>query len=118
MADVLIVEDAGLQAALIKGFLSGTHSVVGTASTAARAVELAAETAPDAVVMDLRLAAGDGIEATREITAARPSTAVVISTVTVDPDTRRRAFDAGADEYLTKPYTRADLLAAIEEGIA
>ena len=118
MADVLIVEDTGLQAALIKGFLSGAHSVVGTADTAARAVELADETAPDAVVMDLRLAAGDGIEATREITADRPATAVVISTVSADPDTRQRAFDAGADEYLVKPYTRADLLTAIEESLA
>jgi two-component system chemotaxis response regulator CheY len=118
MADVLIVEDTGLQAALIKGFLSGTHSVVGTAGTAARAVERTVETAPDAVVMDLRLAAGDGIEATREITATRPATGVVISTVTVDPDTQQRALEAGADEYLTKPYTRADLLTAIEESLA
>lgn len=118
MASVLIVEDVGLQAALIKGFLSGTHSVVGTADTAAQAVELAAETDPDAVVMDLRLTEGSGIEATREIKSTRPSTAVVISTVAVDPDTRRRAFDAGADGYLTKPYARADLLAAIEESLA
>jgi two-component system chemotaxis response regulator CheY len=50
MASVLIVEDTGLQAALIKGFLSGTHSIVGVSDTAAQAVELADETAPDVVV--------------------------------------------------------------------
>ena len=117
MADVLIVEDTGLQAALIKGFLSGTHSVVGTAGTAARAVELTVETAPDAVVMDLRLAEGNGIESTREIKSTRPEPAVIVSTVTVDQETRRAVFEAGASRYLTKPYPKEDLLTAIEESL-
>lgn len=68
--------------------------------------------------MDLRLKEGNGIEATAEIKAARPATTVVVSTVTVDQRTRRRVFETGADKYLSKPYTREDLLTAVEEGLA
>lgn len=118
MAEVLIVEDTGLQTALIKGFLSGAHTVIGTASTAERAIELTRETDPDAVVMDLRLEEGNGIEATEEIKSSRPETAVVVSTVTVDQKTRQKVFEAGAEKYLSKPYTREALLEAIEESLA
>ena len=117
MADVLIVEDTGLQAMLIERFLSGAHTVVGRAETAEAAVELVQETQPDAVVMDLRLAKGNGIEATREIKSTRPETAVIVSTVTVDQETRRAVFEAGASRYLTKPYPKEDLLTAIEESL-
>lgn len=118
MAEVLIVEDTGLQTALIKGFLSGAHTVIGTASTAERAIELTRETDPDAVVMDLRLEEGNGIEATETIKSIRPETAVVVSTVTVDQKTRQEVFEAGAEKYLSKPYTREELLEAIEESLA
>ena len=118
MADVLIVEDTGLQAALIKGFLSDAHTVIDTVQTAERAVERVREARPDAVVMDLRLEKGNGIEATAEIKSTRPETAVVISTVAVDQETRQRVFEAGGDKYLCKPYTKDDLLTAIEESLA
>jgi CheY-like chemotaxis protein len=114
MANVLIVEDTGLQAMLIERFLSGAHTVVGRAETAGAAVELTQETQPDAVVMDLRLAEGNGIEATRKIKSTRPETVVIVSTIAIDQETRQQAFAAGADEFLNKPYSESDLLAAIE----
>jgi two-component system chemotaxis response regulator CheY len=117
MADVLLVEDTGLQAMLIKRFLSDAHTVVGTAETAKTAVELAQTTQPDAVVMDLRLAGGNGIEATKKIKSMQPAPAVIVSTVAIDQEIRQQAFAAGADEYLTKPYQKPDLLAAIEESL-
>jgi two-component system chemotaxis response regulator CheY len=115
MADVLIVEDTGLQAALIKGFLSDTHTVVGTAETADQAVDLTRETDPDVVVMDLRLEEGTGVEATERIGSIRPGTAVVVSTVSVSQEIKLQVFEAGADKYLTKPYSKDELLTAIEE---
>ena len=117
MANVLIVEDTGLQAALIRRFLSDAHTVVDTVATAEQAVERVRETQPDAVVMDLRLAEGNGIEATREIKSVRPETSVVVSTVTIDQETRQRVFEAGGNKYLTKPYTKDDLLTAVEESL-
>lgn len=118
MAEVLIVEDTGLQTALIRGFLSGAHTVVGTAGTAERAIELTRETDPDVVVMDLRLEEGTGIEATEEIKSSRPETTIIVSTVSVDQEIRQRVFEAGAEGYLNKPYTKAELLDAIEENLA
>jgi CheY-like chemotaxis protein len=117
MADVLIVEDTGLQAMLIKRFLSDAHTVVGTAETAKTAVELVQTTQPDAVVMDIRLAGSNGIEATQKIKAMRSAPAVIVSTIAIDQETRQQAFAAGADKYLNKPYSKSDLLAAIEESL-
>lgn len=117
MTDVLIVEDIGLQRSLIQRFLSGTHDIVGTAETADAAVELARKTDPDAVVMDLNLAEGDGLDATRRIKALEFGTTVVVSTVTVSQETKQVAFEAGADAYLSKPYSRDDLLDAIDRGL-
>ena len=117
MTDVLIVEDIGLQQALLRGFLSGVHTIVGTAETAVEAVALARETDPDAVVMDLNLAEGNGLDATRRIKALDAEIRVVVSTVTVSQETKQAAFEAGADAYLSKPYSRDDLLDAIERGL-
>lgn len=117
MTDVLIVEDIGLQQSLLRGFLSGVHTIVGTAETAAEAVALARETDPDAVVMDLNLAEGNGLDATRRIKALDSEIRVVVSTVTVNQETKQAAFEAGADAYLSKPYSQDDLLDAIERGL-
>jgi len=115
--DVLVVEDLGLQRSLIQGFLSGVRTVVGTAETADQAVELARETDPTAVVMDLTLAEGDGLDATERIKAIWPDATVVVSTVTVNQGAKQAAFEAGADAYLNKPYGREELLGAIEAGL-
>jgi two-component system chemotaxis response regulator CheY len=117
MTDVLIVEDIGLQQSLLRGFLSGVHTIVGTAETAVEAVALARETDPDAVVMDLNLAEGNGLDATRRIKALDAEIRVVVSTVTVSQETKQAAFEAGADAYLSKPYSQDDLLDAIERGL-
>lgn len=117
MADILIVEDIGLQRSLLRGFLSGVHYVIGTAETAEEAVECARETDPDAVVMDLNLAEGSGLDATERIKALDSEITIVVSTVTVNQETREKAFEAGADAYLDKPYSRDDLLDAIESGL-
>ena len=66
-------------------------------------------------MLDLNLHNSDGAEAIERIKADRPSTAIVVSTVSVDRETKRRVLDAGADAYLTKPYDRDELLAALDE---
>jgi DNA-binding response OmpR family regulator len=114
MASVLIVEDTKTQASLVGGFLSDAHTVAGWARTADEAVSLVEETNPDAVVMDLNLADGNGIEATRRITDLDDRIAVIISTVNVGEEVKQRALEAGGDEYLAKPYSRDELLAALD----
>lgn len=113
MANVLIVEDTETQAGLVKGFLSGQHTVAGWARTATEAVSLAEETDPDAVVMDLNLKEGNGIEATEMVKSYDEDISVIISTVKVNDAVKQRALDAGGDVYLTKPYGRDKLLDAL-----
>jgi two-component system chemotaxis response regulator CheY len=114
MATVLIVEDTDLQAALLRGFLRETHPVVGRARTAEEAVSLAESREPDVVIMDLHLEEGDGIDATAAISELDADPRIIVSTVAVGDGIEKRAMAAGADMYLTKPYGRGGLLAAIE----
>jgi len=115
MADVLLVEDTDIQVALLERFVAGRHEVVGTAATSTEAIELADATAPDVVLMDLALEEGSGIEATAAITDSQPTTSVIISTVGLGTDTKERAMAAGADAYLTKPYSSQELLETIDQ---
>lgn len=117
MATVLIVEDTDVQAALLREFVRGRHSVVGTAQGADEAVRITLETDPDVVVMDLNLEEGNGIDATAAIKSLEKPIPVIISTVHVNDKVKQEAFEAGADEYLFKPYGKQELLQAIDRVI-
>lgn len=114
MADVLIVEDVDMQAALLIEFLNEHHAIVGRAVNKQEAIQLTRDTAPDVVLMDLNLEQGNGFEATDAITSMQESPSVIISTVHVRDELKERAIDAGADEYIIKPYSREELLDVIE----
>ncbi|WP_290863121.1 response regulator transcription factor [Hamadaea sp.] len=117
MIRVLVVEDQvlirGGLVALIK--TAPELSVVGDASDGEQAVELAASTNPDVVLMDLRMPGVDGIEATRRILAAAGETPPrVLVLTTYDHDEYvYRALLAGASGYLLKDTTPERLLNAI-----
>lgn len=113
MVEVLIVEDTEIQAGLVGEFVSEEHSVVGWAQTAQEAMDLVRETDPDAVVMDLNLEEGNGIEATARIKSYNEGIPVIISTVNVSDEVKQRALSVGGDAYLTKPYSRDELLAEL-----
>lgn len=115
---VLIVDDHpifrdGLRAAL----RTDTIEVVGEAANGTQAIELATEHLPDVALMDLQMPGQSGIDATRAITSAHPSTAVLILTMTDDVDSVFTAIRAGARGYLLKGADRQELLHAIH-GIA
>lgn len=88
--------------------------VVGQAGTMAEAVSQAARFEPDLVVMDVRLPDGSGIEACRDIRAARPATRVVMLTSYPDEEAVLSAIIAGASGYLLKQIRGRDLVAALE----
>ncbi len=88
--------------------------VVAQAATVAEAIAEAARFLPDVVIMDVRLPDGSGIEACREIRAARPETRVVMLTSYPDEDAVLSAIIAGASGYLLKQVRGRDLVSAIE----
>jgi DNA-binding NarL/FixJ family response regulator len=115
--DLLIVDDhevvrEGLAALL--GRRSGFR-VVAQAGSVAEAVAQAARFQPDLVVMDVRLPDGSGIEACREIRAARPETRVVMLTSYPDEEAVLSAILAGASGYLLKQIRGRDLISALEQ---
>jgi DNA-binding NarL/FixJ family response regulator len=87
--------------------------VVGEAEDGEAVVPLVASLAPDVVLMDVRMPRRNGIEATRAITEAVPSTKVVILTVSEDEDDLYDAVKAGAAGYLLKEISIDEVAAAI-----
>lgn len=88
--------------------------VVAQAGTVSEAVAAAARFEPDLVIMDVRLPDGSGIEACREIRAARPATRVVMLTSYPDEEAVLSAIIAGASGYLLKQIRGRDLVSALE----
>ena len=91
---------------------AGGFQVVGEAGTKAAAVTEAARLKPDVVLMDVRLPDGSGIEACREIRAARPETRVLFLTSYADDDAVLATILAGADGFLLKEIGGEELLRA------
>ncbi len=114
-ARVLIVDDHEVVRAGLRSLLSGIPdvTVVGDAATSADAVQQALHLQPDVVVMDVRLPDGSGIEACREIRAARPETRVLMLTSYSDADALFAAIMAGAAGYLLKQARGRDVVQAI-----
>ena len=88
--------------------------VVAQAESVADAIALADRFEPDLVIMDVRLPDGSGIEACREIRAARPATRVVMLTSYPDEEAVLSAIIAGASGYLLKQIRGRDLVSALE----
>jgi response regulator NasT len=93
------------------------YAVVGQAADGAAAVELAEQERPDLVILDVKMPVLDGIAAAEQIAQARLAP-VVILTAFSQRELVERARDAGAMAYLVKPFTRSDLVPAIEIAVS
>jgi response regulator NasT len=115
---VVIAEDEALIRLDLKEMLEEEgYVVVGEAGDGRTAVELAASLRPDLVILDIKMPVLDGISAAEQIAATR-ITPVVILTAFSQRDLVERARDAGAMAYLVKPFTKADLVPAIEMAVS
>jgi two-component system, response regulator PdtaR len=118
---VVIAEDESLIRLDLKEMLEepgeGAYVVIGEASDGDTAVQLAADLKPDLVIMDIKMPVLDGISAAEQITARRLAP-VVILTAFSQRDLVQRASNAGAMAYLVKPFTKAELIPAIEIAVS
>lgn len=108
---VLVVDDQMMARRGIAALLedSGRVEVIGEADSGVSAVALAQELQPDVVVMDVRMPDGDGIQATRELSALpHPIPVLLITTFDLD-DYVREGLAAGASGFLLKSCTPAEL---------
>ncbi len=108
---VLIVDDDPLVCQSLKVLLSreADIQVVGTANEGASALKACERTAPDAVLMDIRMPGMDGIEATRAIKSRWPGIHVVFLTTFSDDESVRAALQAGGEGYLLKSSPAAGM---------
>jgi DNA-binding NarL/FixJ family response regulator len=111
----MLVDDHEIVRDGIKAMLAPDEDVVVTAQagTVREAVAEANRTKPDVVVMDVRLADGSGIEATREILAKLPDTRVLMLTSFADDEALFASIMAGASGYVLKQVRSDELLRAI-----
>ena len=115
---VLVAEDDSLiRMDLIEMLREEGYDVVGEAPNGQAAVELTESLGPDLVIMDIKMPIRDGIDAATEIAQKRLAP-VVMLTAFSQRHFIEKARDAGAMAYLVKPFTKADLVPAIEVAVS
>jgi pilus assembly protein CpaE len=112
---VIIVDDIAETRENIRKLLQFENDVevIGVARTGREGLDLAKESRPDVILMDINMPDMDGITATESIQRLVPFTKVIILSVQNDPNYMRRAMLAGARDFLTKPPSVEELTAAI-----
>jgi response regulator NasT len=117
-SQVIIAEDDVLLREGLASLLEqGGYEVVGQAGDGQKAIELAEQLRPDLVILDVKMPVLDGIAAAERIAGQRIAP-VVMLTAFSQRDLVERARDAGAMAYLVKPFSKSDLVPAIEMAVS
>jgi two-component system KDP operon response regulator KdpE len=109
---VLVVDDEPQILRALRVILRNAGYEVATAATKSEALDAVAVRPPDAMVLDLVLPDGSGVDVTSEVRAWSSLPIIVLSAVG-DEREKVRALDVGADDYITKPFGTEELLARL-----
>lgn len=116
---VLIVDDAAFMRMMIKEILSKNgYSVVGEASDGAQAIEKYKELGPDLVTMDITMPEMDGIAALKEIKKLDPNARVIMCSAMGQQAMVIDAIQAGAKDFIVKPFQADRVLEAIKKTLS
>ena len=119
---VLVADDNEINRRFVEAVLKRERATVLVATDGSRAVDLSRSRVVDLILMDIRMPGMDGETAARIILSDSedlPSRPIIIAlTAEARPEERERLLNAGFDNYLTKPVSRDDLLAAIEDSLS
>jgi len=113
---VLVVDDEPQIVRALKVVLREAGFEAVPAETATEALDLAAVSPPEAAIVDLVLPDGDGVEVTRSLREWSEMPILVLSAVG-EEDQKVRALEAGADDYVTKPFGARELVARLQAAL-
>ena len=113
---VLVVDDEPQIVRALKVVLREAGFQAVAAETASQALDLAAVSPPDAAIVDLVLPDGDGVVLTRRLREWSEMPILVLSAVG-EEDQKVRALEAGADDYITKPFGTRELVARLQAAL-
>src|SRR3984893_19119852 len=116
MHQILIIEDEPAIRSVLRVLLAKEGYKVIEAETAARAEIEARSHKPDLLLLDLGLPDTDGLTVVRHVRPWSPVPIIVLSARTME-DQKIAALDAGADDYVTKPFSAPELLARVRAGL-
>ncbi len=111
---ILVVEDERRLANLVKRALEEAGHVADVSTDGAEALELAGSTEYDLLILDLMLPHMDGMEICRRLRAAGKDTRILMLTARDAVEDRVLGLEAGADDYLVKPFSFSELLARVK----
>ncbi|MFC7072466.1 response regulator [Halovenus rubra] len=114
MGTILLVDDSTFMRSLYRVLLEQSAlTIVGEASNGVEGVDAYKEHNPDVVVMNIRMPVLDGISVTEKIMAYDPDAAIVICSGNAQEEKIIEAKQAGAVDYITKPFQRDSFLQAV-----
>jgi two-component system chemotaxis response regulator CheY len=115
---ILIVDDAAFMRMMIKDILTKNgYEVVGEAADGMQAVEKFKELRPDLVTMDITMPEMDGITALKEIKAVEPNAVVIMCSAMGQQAMVIDAIQAGAKDFIVKPFQADRVIEAIQKAL-
>ena len=110
---ILVAEDEQQLSHVLSSAMTASGYQVDIANNGQEAVEQAKENAYDVIILDIMMPVKSGLEALKEIRATGNRTYIMMLTAMGEEDDKVTGLDAGADDYLTKPFSLKELLARL-----
>src|SRR5258708_37849982 len=115
-SNILVVDDEAQITRVLKTTLSGHGYGVRTAADGEEALQIMKDWSPDLIMTDLRMPNMDGLELCRRV-RAQSRTPIIVLSVKGEERIKVEALDAGADDYVTKPFSVNELLARVRAAL-
>lgn len=118
MKKVMVVDDAAFMRMMLKDILNGAgYNVVGEAENGAIAVNKYRELSPDLVLMDITMPEMDGVNAVRKIRSLDPAAKIVMCSAMGQQAMVLESIQAGAKDFIVKPFQADRILEAVSKHI-
>ena len=114
---VLVVEDEGSVRDLLSEFLSDEGYDVIVAADGREALELAKQEVPDLILLDLNMPKISGIEVCKKLKQEAKTRSIPVIVITGVPHTEKEAFEAGADDFVKKPFELKGLAVQVKSAL-